>query len=376
MAVLEACMLSQALRVRCEYLQHQKLVMKLKFRPSMGGAFTDRVTWRLCFYINLPIGLVTGIAVFIFMPKEGGSNPRWKLPLLTKIAQLDLIGLFALIPAIVCILLALQFGGSTYNWANARIIVLFCLSAILLGLFVTSQILQGDKATVPPSVISNRTVWACSLYAFFLFGSFLSIAYYLPIWFQAIRGDSAVQSGINNLPSLLGTVVLSIVAGGMVFGSGYYTWACILGGIMAAIGAGLLSTFEIDTSSSRWIGYQVLYGAGVGFGLQQPLIAVQTALPDRQVAEGTAVIIFLQAFGGSIFISVAQNVFNNKLVSNVVQQQVPVNPGALLAVGATQVSKLVPPEFLNALRTAYNDALTEVCSQKMHCRGLSILIEE
>ncbi|TKX25777.1 MFS transporter-like protein 32 [Elsinoe australis] len=327
--------------------------------PLMGGAFTDRVTWRLCFYINLPIGLVTAICIWFFLSKEAGRNPRWDLPLAVKFFELDLYGVIVLIPSIVCILLALQFGGSTYGWNSWRVILLLVMFAVLFGVFIGIQFWQGDRATVPPSVIKVRTMWACGLYAFFFFGSFLSITYYLPIWFQAIKGNSATQSGINNLPFLLGTVVFSIIAGGAVFGIGYYTWACILGSAMASVGAGLLSTFTVNTPTSAWIGYQIIYGGGIGFGLQQPLIAVQTALPDRQVSEGTAIITFIQAFGGTIFISVAQNVFNNQLLSNVLARNIPINPAALLSEGATQLAELAPEGFFELLREAYNAALTQ-----------------
>ena len=89
-------------------------------------------------------------------------------------------------------------------------------------------------------------------------------------------------------------------------------------------------------------------------------MAVQTALPSYQISEGTAIIIFVQTFGGTIFISVAQNVFNNKLIENVIDQKIPVNPAALLSQGATQVSNLVDPQYLDALKFAYNAAITQV----------------
>ena len=295
------------------------------------------------------------------MPKQDPEkNPLWSRPLKDKISELDLFGLVVLIPTIVCFLLAVQWGGSQYPWNNARIIVLFVLAGILFIVFVGLQLWQKDRATVPPSVMRQRTIWACSIFAFFLFGSFLAITYYLPVWFQAIRTDSATESGIHNLPSILGTVIFSFLSGGLVFGVGYYTWACIISSILAAVGAGLLSTLTPSSGPPYWIGYQVIYGAGIGFGLQLPLIAIQTALPPHQVSEGTAIIIFVQTFGGTIFISVAQNVFNNKLVENIIKQQVPVNPAALLFAGATQISSLVEPRFLDQLKFAYNEAITQV----------------
>lgn len=87
---------------------------------------------------------------------------------------------------------------------------------------------------------------------------------------------------------------------------------------------------------------------------------MQAVLPDSQVAEGTAIIIFVQTFGGAIFVSVAQSVFNNQLVRNVVATGLPVNPGDLLSRGATQLATLVSADQLPQLKLAYNKAITQV----------------
>ncbi|KAH8730333.1 major facilitator superfamily domain-containing protein [Phaeosphaeriaceae sp. PMI808] len=343
--------------------------------PLMGGAFTEHVTWRLCFYINLPLGFVTAVIVLFLVPNnyDPERHSRRKLPFKEKIQEMDLYGLAALVPSIVCILLAIQWGGAKYPWANGRIIALFIIGTLLLIGFIFIESKQGDRAIVPPSVVKRRTIWACSLFAFPLFGSFLVICYFLPLWFQAIKGDTATESGIHNLPSILGATIFSVVAGGMVFGLGYYTWACIVGSILAAVGSGLLSTLQVDSGSSKWIGYQIIYGAGIGFGLNQPLIAAQTALPPFQIAEGTAVIIFMQTFGGTVFIAVAQNVFNNKLISNVLASGIPVNPAALLSVGATKLQTLVEAKYLNQLQLAYNESITQTFYVTVATAGLSII---
>jgi hypothetical protein len=107
-------------------------------------------------------------------------------------------------------------------------------------------------------------------------------------WFQAIKGATAVKSGIMNLPMVLSLVILSLVAGGTVSVVGYYTPFMIASVILMTVGAGLLTTFEVDSGHAKWIGYQVLFGAGVGLGMQQTLIAVQTALPLPDVPIGTS----------------------------------------------------------------------------------------
>jgi nitrate/nitrite transporter NarK len=191
----------------------------------------------LCFYINLPLGVVTAVIVFFLVPNnyDPERHSRRNLSLKEKLHEMDLYGLAALVPAVVCILLSTQWGGAKYAWNNGRIIALFVLGFTSLIAFFIVEYRQGDRAIVPPSVIKRRTVWACSLFSFLLFGSFLAVCYFLPLWFQAINGDTATESGIHNLPSILGTTIFSIVAGGMVFGLGYYTWACILASVLSAV---------------------------------------------------------------------------------------------------------------------------------------------
>ena len=115
------------------------------------------------------------------------------------------------------------------------------------------------------------------------------MVYYIPIWFQAIKGVSAVESGIRNLPMILGLVIVSIIAGIMITSIGYYTPFMILSSLLMATGAGLISMFKVGTGHAMWIGFQAIYGFGVGAGMQQGIIAAQTVctLDDVPTATGT-----------------------------------------------------------------------------------------
>lgn len=125
-------------------------------------------------------------------------------------------------PAIICLLLALQWGGSKYEWSNWRIILLFVLFGILIAIFIGIQFWKQDSATVPPRILMKRSMWAASWFSFTLGSFFLLLIYYLPIWFQAVKGASAVKSGIMNLPMVLTLVITSILSGIGVTLVGYY----------------------------------------------------------------------------------------------------------------------------------------------------------
>jgi hypothetical protein len=176
-----------------------------------------------------------------------------------------------------------------------------------------------------------------------------------------------------NLPTILGLVIISMTSGVLVTVLGYYTPFMLISSVLMAIGAGMLTTFEVDSNSPRWIGYQFLFGAGVGFGMQQTLVVVQTALPAADVPIGTAIMMFTQTLGGALFISVGQNVFTNQLIKNLASVVPDLDSKLVLSVGATELKNAIPKQFLPGVLTAYNLALTQTFYVSVAAGALSIL---
>lgn len=324
--------------------------------PVLGGVFTDQVTWRWCFYINLPIGAVAiAIGIWLLRLRNQELEP-WASSWLGRLLQLDPIGNVVLFPSVVCLILALQWGGAQYTWGDARVVALLVVSGVLLLAFVGIQIWKQDGATVPPRIVKQRSIAASLLFTFFNGAAMMILLYYLPLWFQVVKGLSATQSGIRLLPMILPTVFGAILAGVLTSRLGYYNPFFILSSVLMPIGAGLLATLSPTSGMSEWFGYQVILGLGLGVGAQQPLTVAQTVLGKADIAIGSSVMMFFRFFGSTIFLPVGQNIFLNSLVRNL--SNLPdLDAEAVTSGGATDVRNLVSAEELPMLLLDYNSAL-------------------
>ncbi|KAF4941018.1 Efflux pump aflT [Colletotrichum fructicola] len=308
--------------------------------PLLGGVFTEKATWRWCFYINLPIGGIAMVFVFFLLHLSRKNNPEGKM-LVQRLMQLDLIGTAIFIPAIVCLLLALQWGGAEYPWKSAKIIGLFVGFGLMIIIFIGIQLWQGDKGTLPPYLFKNRNVVCAMLFACFFGAAFFPLIYYLSLYFQAIQGVSAVQAGIKILPLLLATVVASMASGALISVIGYYSAIILPSLVLFTVGSGLITTFDLDTPMREWFGYQVLAGLGIGAGFQIGVLVVQTVLPLEEVPVATAVVQFFQSFGGAIMIAVAQSLFQTGLVNGVATRVPDLDPSIFINAGADQVRSIL-----------------------------------
>lgn len=182
--------------------------------PLIGGGFTQYVTWRWCFYLNLPIGgmIIAGL-VFISVP-DHLSKPPFRYAFTNAVEEFDLVGVSLFAPATVMFFLALQYGGNQYAWNSSQVIGLFCGAGITFILWLEWNRRAGDAAMAPFSILTQHIVWTGTICGTFLAGTIFVTAYYLPIYFQAVQARTPFQSGIDVLPSILAQMVFGIIGGG------------------------------------------------------------------------------------------------------------------------------------------------------------------
>lgn len=204
---------------------------------------------------------------------------------------MDLPGTFTVMAGVVCFILALQWAGTTKSWGSADVIGTLVGFGLITTLFIVIEYFQGERAIIVGRLLKERTVWVGMGFIFFLAGGFFLLIYYIPIYFQVVSGVSASQSGVRNLPLILGCTISTIASGLLISKYGHFVPLLIIGTVGGTIGAGLLYTLSTTSTSSQWIGYQALAGLGMGFAFQIPVISAQAVVAPTDLASATAMVL-------------------------------------------------------------------------------------
>ncbi|QIW94581.1 hypothetical protein AMS68_000099 [Peltaster fructicola] len=340
--------------------------------PPIGGALSSNVTWRWCFWINLPLGAASAVVIMLLYkspPRVQQGQSSW----LGKIKEMDPLGTFVLVVSVTCLFLALTWGGAKYSWNSGTIIALLVLMIFFMLLYVATQYFNKTHATIPERLIRQRSVAAACWYGFCMSGAGWVMVYFIPIWFQAVLEVSAAQSGVYMLAAILPAVATSVLGGAYITVFGYYNPILIIGSIFSAAGAGCLTLLKADASHAQWIGYQVIYGIGFGFAVQAPEIVVQTVLPPEDIPAGISLIVFTQSIGGAILVAVTQSIFFNKLIAGLSVIIGPEAAASAVSEGTTNYQGQIPAEILSPVLEAFNYAIVTSWYGAVAIASLSIV---
>lgn len=274
--------------------------------PVLGGVFTSKVTWRWCFYINLPISGV-GMAVLAFVLKL--HNPR--TPMREGLAAVDWLGSLTIVGATLMVMLGLELGGVTFPWDSPTVICLIVFGLVTVAIFVVVEWKVAEFPVVPIHLFRKRSSVASFGIAALHGLVYISGSYYLPLYFQAVLGADPLMSGVYVLPYVFFLSLVSAATGLVIRKTGQYLPCIIFGMAVMTLGYGLFLDLEPRVNWAKIVLYQLIAGAGVGPNFQSPLIALQTMVEPRDMASATATFGFVRQLFTSISIVIGGVVFQN-----------------------------------------------------------------
>lgn len=323
--------------------------------PLVGGAFTENVTWRWCFYLNLPIGGLAALIIVIFFQTPKAAKPI-EAPWREKLLQLDPSGCLLIIGAVVCYLLALQWGGLEKKWSDSSVIGTLIGFILIFIAFGFNEWWLGERASIVPRLLKRRRILLNCAVVFFNSGGFFVLIYYLPIYFQSIRDASPIGSGVRNLPFLIGGI-FSMISGVVVSATQRFVPFMAISAALSAVGGGLIYTLDQDTSTGKWVGYQMLAGASTGFISQIPIMANTACVEMADMSTVSAMTLFFQLLGGSFSVSAAQSVLGNTLLRRIAETAPEISPSLVVSAGASELRDSFPANVLPGIVMAYMDGI-------------------